>query len=62
MPTLALVGETMVKQTGFPKGEPDSLYRRDSPWISSYNIQKLNSIEYHRHISRLQHYMDLFVT
>ena len=28
-----------VKQTGFPRGEPDSLYRRDSPWISSYHIQ-----------------------
>ena len=28
-----------VKQTGFPKGKPDSLYRRDSPWISSYHIQ-----------------------
>ena len=29
----------LVKQTEFPKGEPDSLYRRDSPWISSYHIQ-----------------------
>jgi len=28
-----------MKQTGFPKGEPDPLYRRDSPWISSYHIQ-----------------------
>ena len=28
-----------VKQTRFPKGEPDSLYHRDSPWISSYHIQ-----------------------
>ena len=28
-----------LKRTGFPKGEPDSLYRRDSPWISSYHIQ-----------------------
>ena len=28
-----------VKQTGFPKDKPDSLYRRDSPWISSYHIQ-----------------------
>ena len=27
-----------LKLTGFPKGEPDSLYRRDSPWISSYHI------------------------
>ena len=29
----------LVKQTEFPKGEPDSLYRRDSPWISSYHMQ-----------------------
>ena len=28
-----------LKQTGFPKGEPDSLYHRDSSWISSYHIQ-----------------------
>ena len=28
-----------LKQTGFPKGQLDSLYRRDSPWISSYHIQ-----------------------
>ena len=28
-----------LKQIGFPKGEPDSLYCRDSPWISSYHIQ-----------------------
>ena len=28
-----------MKQTGFPKGESDSLYLRDSPWISSYHIQ-----------------------
>jgi hypothetical protein len=27
-----------MKQTGFPKGEPDTLYHRDSPWISSYHI------------------------
>jgi hypothetical protein len=31
----------MVKLTGFPKGEPDSLYYRDSPWISIYHIQNL---------------------
>ena len=29
----------LVKQTGFPKDEPVSLYCRDSPWISSYHIQ-----------------------
>ena len=28
-----------VKRPGFPEGEPESLYRRDSPWISSYHIQ-----------------------
>ena len=28
-----------MKQTGFPKGEPDPLYHRDIPWISSYHIQ-----------------------
>ena len=28
-----------MKQTGFLKGEPDSLYRCDSLWISSYHIQ-----------------------
>ena len=28
-----------LKRTGFPKGQPDSLYRRDSPWISRYHIQ-----------------------
>ena len=28
-----------MKRPGFPKGEPESLYRRDSPWISSYHIQ-----------------------
>ena len=28
-----------VKQPGFSKEEPESLYRRDSPWISSYHIQ-----------------------
>ena len=36
-----IIGSLMylLKQTGFPKGEPDPLYRRDSPWISSYHIQ-----------------------
>ena len=29
--------ERGVQQIGFPK-EPDFLYRRDSPWISSYHI------------------------
>ena len=28
-----------VKRPGFPEGEPESLYRRGSPWISSYHIQ-----------------------
>ena len=34
-----------MKRTGFPKGEPDSLYHRDSPWISSYHIH--NSFQSH---------------
>ena len=34
-----------VKRTGFPKGEPDSLYHRDSYWINSYHIQ--NSFQLH---------------
>ena len=34
-----------MKQTGFPKGEPEPLYRRNSPWISSYHIQ--NSFQLH---------------
>ena len=28
-----------LKRAGFQKREPDSLYRRGSPWISSYHIQ-----------------------
>ena len=28
-----------LKRPGFPKGEPESLYHRNSPWISSYHIQ-----------------------
>ena len=28
-----------MKRTGFPYGQPDSLYHRDSPWISRYHIQ-----------------------
>ena len=27
------------EMTRFPNGEPEFLYRRDSPWISSYHIQ-----------------------
>ena len=28
-----------MKRTGFPYRQPDSLYHRDSPWISRYHIQ-----------------------
>ena len=38
-------GMGSLKRTGFPKGEPDSLYRHNSPCISSYHIQ--NSIQLH---------------
>jgi len=34
-----------MKRTGLSNGQPDSLYRRDSPWISSYHIQ--NSFQLH---------------
>ena len=27
------------QRPGFPNSQPESLYRRDSPWISSYHIQ-----------------------
>ena len=33
------VNMVVVKRPGFPNGEPESLYRHDSPWISSYHIQ-----------------------
>jgi hypothetical protein len=29
----------IVKRPGFSNEEPESLYHRDSPWISSYHIQ-----------------------
>ena len=35
----------MMKRTGLSNGQPDTLYRRDSPWISSYHIQ--NSFQLH---------------
>ena len=38
-------GSSQVKRTGLSNGQPDSLYRRDSPWISSYYIQ--NSFQLH---------------
>ena len=40
-----------LKRTGFPKGEPDSLYRHDSPWISSYHIQN----PFHLNITDITH-------
>ena len=39
--TLVSRVEPPLKWTGFPKGQPDSLYHRDSPWISRYHIQNL---------------------
>ena len=50
-----------MKRTGFPKGEPDSLYRRDSPWISSYHIQ--NSFQLHITVALLDRsqYMGLII-
>ena len=43
----------LMKQTGFPKGEPDSLYHRDSLWISSYHIQNSfqSNITYITHVT-----------
>jgi len=34
-----------MKRTGLSNGQPDSLYRRNSLWISSYHIQ--NSFQLH---------------
>ena len=55
------VFERLMKRTRFPKGEPDSLYRRDSPWISSYHIK--NSFQLHITVILLDrnHYMDLII-
>ena len=35
---LPFLSPTLLKQPGFPKGEPEPLCRRDCPWISSYHI------------------------
>ena len=40
-----------LKHTGFLKGEPEPLYRRDSLWISSYHIQN----PFHLNITDITH-------
>ena len=45
MRELSLLAPQLLKRTGFLKREPDSLYRRDSPWIGSYHLQ--NSFQLH---------------
>ena len=45
------ISQLLLKLTGFPKGEPDSLCCRDSPWISSYHIQ----IPFHLNITDITH-------
>ena len=44
-----------MKRPGFPKGEPESLYRHDSPWISSYHIQNSFQLD----ITDIQHLKSL---
>ena len=44
-----------LKWPEFPKGESESLYRRDSPWISNYHIQNSFQLD----ITDIQHWKSL---
>ena len=55
-----------MKRPGFSRGEPEFLYRRDSPWISSYHIQNsfqldITDIQHQKSLHRFIYYITLWV-